>query len=130
MRRRIVMTLILAVAIAGFLFVFTAPKQRVPGRPAAIEAVYPEGGNLDLRQVAIYADLVPGYTGYLLLDGKEVPRDDLQIVDALSTVTLRPQPGSDYSQLAPGPHRATIVYHRMGEPESASESYTWSFSLH
>ncbi|MGH9189031.1 MAG: hypothetical protein ACRD0Q_03220 [Acidimicrobiales bacterium] len=128
--RKIVMSLIGAAALGGFIFVFTAPKPTNRQRPPAIESVFPEGGNLDLRQVSIYADLVPGYTGYLLLDGKEVPRDDLRIVDALNTVTLKPQADSDYAQLQPGPHCATIVYRRIGEPESASSSYGWCFSLH
>ena len=128
-RRRIVMTLIAAAAVAGFVFVFTAPKDEERQRPAAIESVFPDAGSRNLRQVAIVADLAPGYTGFLLLDGVEVPRDDLQIVDPLNTVTLAPQPGSDYEQLGPGPHCATIVYRRIGTPESQSSSYRWCFSL-
>ena len=131
MARRIVMTLILAVAVGGFVFVFSEPKQElIPDRPPEVEAVYPDGGNLDLRQVTIVADLAPGYTGYLLLDGVEVPRDDVQFVDALNTLTLRPQPGSDYEVLRPGPHCATAVYRRIGEPESESSNYRWCFRLH
>ena len=131
MARRIIMTLILAVAVGGFVFVFSAPKQDLlPDRPPAVEAVYPEGGNLDLRQVTIVADLAPGYTGYLLIDGVEVPRDDVQFVDALNTLTLRPQAGSDYASLSPGPHCVTAVYHRIGEPESESDNYRWCFRLH
>ena len=131
MARRIIMTLILAVAVGGFVFVFSAPKQDLlPDLPPAVEAVYPDGGNLDLRQVTIVADLAPGYTGYLLVDGVEVPRDDVQFVDALNTLTLRPQAGSDYETLSPGPHCVTAVYHRIGEPESESDNYRWCFRLH
>ncbi len=131
MARRIIMTLIAAVAVGGFVFVFSAPKQDViPDRPSAVELVYPDGGNLDLRQVSVVADLAPGYTGYLLVDGVEVPRDDVQFVDALNTLTLRPQPGSDYEALRPGPHCVTAVYHRIGEPESESDNYRWCFRLH
>ncbi len=131
MARRIVMTLILAVAVGGFVFVFSEPKQQLtPDRPPEVEAVYPDGGNLDLRQATIVADLAPGYTGYLLLDGVEVPRDDVQFVDALNTLTLRPQPGSDYEVLRPGPHCVTAVYRRIGEPESESSNYRWCFRLH
>ena len=123
------MTLIAAVAVGGFVFVFTAPKQEEGDKPVAIESVFPEAGSRNLRQVAVVADLAPGYTGFLLLDGVEVPRDDLQIVDALNTVTLTPLPGSDYEQLAAGRHCATIVYRRIGTPESDSSSYRWCFSL-
>ena len=131
MARRIIMTLIAAVAVGGFVYVFSAPKQELtPDRPPAVEAVYPDGGNLDLRQVSIVADLAPGYTGYLLIDGVEVPRDDVQFVDALNTLTLRPQEGSDYEALSPGPHCVTAVYHRIGEPESEAGNYRWCFRLH
>ncbi len=131
MARRIIMTLILAAAVGGFFFVFSAPKQELtPDRPPAVEGVYPAGGNLDLRQVSIVADLAPGYTGYLLVDGVEVPRDDVQFVDALNTLTLRPLPGSDFEALRPGPHCVTAVYHRIGEPETESNNYRWCFRLH
>ena len=128
---RIVMSLLVAAAIGGLWWVVTAPQGADgPTLPSTVEAVSPEGGNLDLRQATIAADLAPGYTGYLMIDGVEVPRDDLQIVDALNSVALRPTPESDYAELAPGAHCATVVYHRIGEPESVSDSFRWCFDLH
>lgn len=130
MRRTIVMTLIAAAAVGGFVFAFSAPRQEASGLPPAVERVSPADGDLNLRQETISADLVPGYTGYLLINGVEVPRDDLQVVDAINTITLRPLPDSDYAVLEPGPYCATIVYRPIGRPESDSESYTWCFRLH
>jgi hypothetical protein len=132
MRRRIVMSLIAAVAVAGFVFAFSAPKEEPAGPlPAAVEQVSPPGGDLDLRQITIAADLAPGYTGYLLLDGVEVARDDLQIVSALNSITLVPQPGSDYEALQPGPHCATVVYQTIGRPEGEDDGrFRWCFKLH
>jgi len=132
MKRRIVMSLIAAVAVAGFVFAFSAPKQEEAGPlPPAVEGFTPAGGDLDLRQVEIAADLAPGYTGYLLVDNVEVPRDDLNIVPALNRITLAPLPGSDYEALEPGSHCATVVYRRIGEPETAvGGQYRWCFRLH
>ena len=126
------MTLIAAVAVGGFVFAFSAPKVEPAGPlPVAVERVSPPGGDLDLRQITIAADLSPGYTGYLLLDGVEVPRDDLQIVPALNSITLAPQPGSDYEALQPGSHCATVIYQRIGQPETPSDgSFRWCFKLH
>jgi hypothetical protein len=125
------MTLIAAVAVAGFIFAFSAPEEEEAGPlPPAVERVSPEGGNLDLRQITIAADLAPGFTGYLLLDGVEVPRDDLQIVPALNSITLVPLVGSDFEDLQPGPHCATVVYHRIGQPETSSDQFRWCFRLH
>jgi len=132
MKRRIVMSLIAALAVAGFVFAFSAPKPEEAGPlPPAVERVAPAGGDLDLRQITIAADLAPGYTGYLLLDNVEVPRDDLQIVPALNSITLVPLAGSDYEALQPGSHCATVVYRRIGEPETAvGGQFRWCFELH
>ncbi len=131
MRRRIIMGLIAIAAVGGLVYSFSGPTQDSgPDRPAAVEAVSPEGGNLDLRQVTISADLAAGYTGYLTIDGVEVPEDDLQRVDALNSVTLRPQPGSDYEELQPGSHCAGVVYWRIGRPRDESNTYRWCFRLH
>ena len=125
------MSLMVAAAIAGLWWVATDEKPAEgPAMPSAVEAVSPQVGNLDLRQATISADLAPGYTGYLMFDGVEVPDDDLQRVDALNSVTLRPTAVSDYRELAPGPHCATVVYRKIGEPLSASESFRWCFTLH
>ncbi|MCA1691289.1 MAG: hypothetical protein ABR540_13435 [Acidimicrobiales bacterium] len=131
MVRRLIMGLIAAVAIGGIVYTFSGPTQSDdPDRPAAVEGVSPAGGNLDLRQVTISADLAPGYTGYLTMDGVEVPEDDLQRVDALNSVTLRPQPDSDYRELEPGPHCAGVVYWRIGGSQEESMSHRWCFRLH
>ncbi|MGI8810128.1 MAG: hypothetical protein ACR2KK_20240, partial [Acidimicrobiales bacterium] len=106
------MTLIAAAAVGGIVFAFSGPTQddEGPAKPPAVESVFPVSGNLELRQVAIVADLAPGYTGYLAIDGNEVPEDDIQIVDALNTVTLKPGPDSDFATFEPGPHCATVFY--------------------
>ncbi len=125
------MGLIAAAAIGGIVYTFSAPTRQAPAQfPAAVEAVSPAGGDLDLRQVTISADLAAGYTGYLTLDGVEVPEDDLHRVDALNTVTLRPQPDSDYLQLQPGPHCAGVVYWPIGRPRDEGSTYRWCFRLH
>ena len=129
--QRVVLSLIVAAAVAGLVYVFTSPTgSEEPAKPSAVESVTPRGGDLDLRQVTIAADLAPGYTGYLMMDGVEVPEDDLQHVDALNQVILRPSEGSQYRELRPGRHCAAVVYRLIGEPREQSSSYRWCFSLH
>jgi hypothetical protein len=129
-KRRIIMTLVAAVAVGCLIFAFSAPKQGgLTNTPPAIESVFPVPGNLELRQVAVVADLAPGYTGYLAIDGVEVPEDQTQFVDALNTVTLKPSPGSDFGTFQPGPHCATVFYRHIGDPREDSASYRWCFQL-
>ena len=125
------LSLIVAAAVAGLVFAFTAPDPDTDEpTPEAVEEVFPKPGDRDLRQTTIFADLAPGYTGYLLIDGIEVPLDDIQFVDALNTVTLKPTEDSDFRQLDSGTHCATIVYRRIGQPRDQSNSYRWCFSVH
>ena len=129
--RRLIMTLIAAVAVGGLVFAFSGPTQTDEDNfPPAIESVFPVSGNLELRQVQIVADLAPGYTGYLAIDGNEVPEDDIQFVDALNTVSLKPGPGSDFTTLEAGSHCATVFYRQIGQPRANSTSYRWCFRLH
>ncbi|MGH9225473.1 MAG: hypothetical protein ACRD2W_17200 [Acidimicrobiales bacterium] len=131
LRRRLIMGGLAALAAGGIVFAFSAPtRQDTAGRPAAVEAVTPQGGDLDLRQVTISADLAPGYTGYLTLDGVEIPGDDLKFELALNSVTLIPGPDSDYAELRPGPHCAGIVYWPIGQTRAAGQTHTWCFRLH
>ncbi len=129
--RRLIMTLIAAVAVGGLVFAFSGPTQDdAPGLPPAVESVFPVGGNLELRQVSIVADLAPGYTGYLVIDGNEVPEDDVQFVDALNSLTLRPQPGSDFERFEAGSHCAAVFYRQIGQPRANSNAFRWCFRLH
>jgi len=129
--RRLVKTLIAAAAVGGIVFAFSGPTQdKTSDKPAAVESVFPVSGNLELRQAGVYADLAPGYTGYLSIDGNEVPEDDIQVVPALNTVTLKPQPGSDFETFEPGSHCATVFYRQIGQPRSNSTAYRWCFRLH
>lgn len=129
--RRLIMTLIAAAGVGGLVFAFSGPSgDDAQKKPVGVEGVSPEGGDLDLRQATIVADLAPGYTGYLAIDGNEVPEDDVQIVDALNTVTLKPLPGSDFGTIQPGNHCATVFYRRIGDPREDSASYRWCFRLH
>lgn len=130
--RNAILSLVLLLALGSFVFLFATGKsaKTSSSQPEAVEGVSPQGGDLDLRQVTIMADLAPGYTGYLEIDGIEVPDDDLQRVAALNTVTLKPTEDSAYKQLAPGRHCAAVVYHQIGTPASNSATYRWCFSLH
>ena len=131
LRRRLIMGALACVGAGGIVFAFSAPtKTDSTGRPAAVEAVTPQGGNLDLRQVTISADLAPGYTGYLTLDGVEIPADDVRFELALNSLTLIPGPDSDYRQLQPGNHCAGVVYWAIGQNRDLGKSHTWCFRLH
>ncbi|MGH9277333.1 MAG: hypothetical protein ACRD12_04410 [Acidimicrobiales bacterium] len=131
MRKQLIMGFLIAVAIGGIVFAFSAPsREEVTPKPAAVETVTPVGGDLDLRQTTISADLAPGYEGYLTFDGIEIGDDDLRRVPALNSITLVPQPDSDYIVLQPGRHCAGVVYWPIGLTRNDGATYQWCFNLH
>jgi hypothetical protein len=99
-----------------------------PPTPIAIERVIPQPGTLIASQEEIGADLDDQYTGILIVDGSEIPLDQLRIVDALGQVFFRPGEKQDIERLAEGNHSATVIYWPQDKTqEEAGKSYTWQF---
>jgi hypothetical protein len=128
--RRIIISVVAAVAVAGIWWAFQAADTKEPVRRAGIETVSPTPGDLDLRQVELSADLAAGYTGMLFLDGAEIPGDDIQRVDATNKISLRPQADSPYRQLSPGRHCAAVEYWPITQGRGLANQYRWCFNLH
>src|SRR5690349_12447782 len=76
--RRIVISLLLAFALALFGYGFSSGKdpEVVKFSDSAVEATEPEQGGLSLRQSRIGIDLVVGHTAELAIDGTPVPADE------------------------------------------------------
>lgn len=120
--------LILMVAIGGFVWVFTGPTDTGQGElPAAVESVFPSGGNLELRQTTIIADLASGYLGYLMLDGIELPPDQVRLVEGLNRLEFTPEPGGDIDLR--GRHCAAVVYWTVTQTRDDGRAYRWCFNL-
>jgi hypothetical protein len=97
--------------------------------PTAVETVTPRPGELIRQQDTITADLRDGLTGVLLIDGAEVPLDQLDIVKPLSQISFRPGPDKDLQRFDPGEHTATVLYWvgtQANRPAKVG-SYSWQF---
>ena len=102
-----------------------------PALPSNIEAVIPAPGAGMLAQDAVGADLTDTFTGVLVIDGVEIPEDQLQINKPLGEVGFRPGAGKDIVRLEEGLHSATIIYWPQDRSrEDAARSFTWSFRAH
>jgi hypothetical protein len=99
--------------------------------PTSVETVTPRPGELIRQQDTITADLRDGLTGVLLIDGAEVPLDQLEIVKPLSQISFRPGPGKDLERFEPGDHTATVlswVGTQFNRPAKVG-SYSWRFRV-
>ncbi|MBA3653134.1 MAG: hypothetical protein H0W70_02955 [Actinobacteria bacterium] len=132
-RRRIIITLLLAAACAGFVFAFTRPtdNQQPALRDAAVRHVEPTPGALVLRQTEVSIDLDAGYRGVLNVDGREIPDDQLDRIGGLNRVAFTPGDGKDIKQLAPGRHKVTAIFWPVDRTrDDAGRQFVWNFEVH
>lgn len=135
MARRFVITLLLLVA--GGLLWFGATRKADPPEPSAldtaIEFIVPvQGTSGVLRQAPISIDLAAGWTGVLLINGVEIPEDQLDRNDPLNQISFQPGPGKEIEQLRPGRVVATAIIWRplLGETRAeGARSFTWEFQV-
>ena len=97
--------------------------------PTAVQTVSPRPGELIRLQDTITADLRDGLTGVLLIDGAEVPLDQLEIVRPLSQISFRPGADKDLIRFEPGEHAATVLFWVGTQNERPANvgSYSWRF---
>jgi hypothetical protein len=130
--RKVVISLIAAIALVGIGIGFSGSQTPKPSLPDGVRRVYPDVGAFVLRQSEIGVDLNSGLTGMLFLDGAEIPEDDIQRVPATGKISLHPQPDSTYAELSAGHHCASVDYWAatVPRPEPATNHHEWCFNLH
>jgi hypothetical protein len=121
-----VVLVVLNLALYGLNQSDTSPTGR--HLPSTIDSLTPDPGELIRLQDTIGVDLRDDLTGVLVLDGQEIPEDQLERVVPLAEVTFRPGPGKDLEKFEPGLHTLTVLYWEQGKPRPAKPgSYSWSF---
>jgi len=104
----------------------SSPEDRT--LPSTIDSVMPAPGEIIRLQDTIGADLRDDLTGVLVLDGVEIPEDQLERVVPLAVVTFRPGPGQDLERFETGEHTLEVLYWEQAKPRPANpDSYSWSF---
>jgi hypothetical protein len=105
----------------------TGPK----ALPVDIQAVSPQPGTLTGLIDTVTVDLADRYTGVLVIDGVEIPEDQLDRVESIQTVSFRPGPGKEFSQFRAGTNTVTVKYWDGRLQDRPAEdklySYSWTF---
>jgi hypothetical protein len=133
MVRRVV-TIALVLAAFGAIFyagTLGSGPAEVRATDDAVERVIPaDGSPVAVRQAEIGIDLAPGWTGVLLIDGTEVPEDQLRRVEAENQVFFQPGEGKVFEALSEGGHVVTAEFWRTAsETRADSRSLTWQFRV-
>lgn len=124
----------LAAALAMLVVGFMSSVDRKPedsARDQRVETVEPIADGTALRQSRIFAQLASNYTGILVVDGREIPEDQLDRSEGLNTVSFTPGPGTETGALDPGQRCAVVVYWPSASTrEVSSQSYRWCWQVH
>jgi hypothetical protein len=105
------------------------PDPNAPQLDEIVEQLFPPRDSEALRQQQVGVDLGAPYTGILVINGVEIPEDELQRRPELNQVFFQPGDGLAVEELSPGRNCVTAVVWR--EPESREESRTidWCFEV-
>jgi hypothetical protein len=97
-----------------------------------VDQVSPAPGSIVNPRDDIEVHLRRGLTGVLVINGKRLPEDQLEIVPSTSTITFRPGAGKELETLAAGTNDVAVLYWRQTEPEpppGERDSFGWSFRV-
>ncbi len=147
-RRRLAISLVLAVAVFCLIIAFTSSvdqKPKVSLRPKQVLSVQPgEGDPVTLRQTPISVQLDPTVTGRLRVDGRDIPIDQIdgpvsgvnasapaKGTAGLNVFSFAPAEGKEITRLAPGRHSATVIFWPVSLQEGSpgTGSYIWYFNV-
>ena len=96
-----------------------------------LESVQPVNrAEAQARQVAVVADLAPGYLGVLTLNDVSIPDNQLEPDDGNNRLTFRPGPGKAVTALDGRENCASITYWKAQDgASSAGPAYRWCFNV-
>ncbi len=98
--------------------------------PTTILSLQPTPGGIIRPQDTITVELQTDLTGTLVLDGQEIPTNQLERVPELGEVSYRPGPGKGLEQFAPGTHSVVVEYWLQTKPRPIHPStYSWTFRV-
>jgi hypothetical protein len=128
--RRVLISLLLGVAFAGFFYAFTrdTDNQQPALRDVAVRHVEPTPGELVLRQTELVLELAAGYDAELFIDRVVIPRD--QVRRTGQRFSFIPGEGKAFEELAPGRRCATAELWDTTVPGAPHRNYSWCFEVH
>ena len=92
-----------------------------------VEQLLPARGNEVLRQARLGIDLAPGWTGVLVVNGVEIPEDQLIRNEPLNQVFYQPGEGQEVDELDAGQNCVTAVVWQLSQSREQARDITWCF---
>ena len=97
--------------------------------PVDIQAISPEQNQITGLIDTVTVDLADQYSGVLVIDGVEIPEDELERVVGIQQVSFRPGPDKAISRFRTGENQVVVKYWdgRLQDRPAKPYTFSWSF---
>jgi hypothetical protein len=127
---RVVVAVSLAVAaVALVLFITVDGSDDEPVTVQAVEQLIPGRGDQAIRQARVGIDLTAGHTGVLVINGIEIPEDQLERVEPLNQIYFQPGEDKEIEAFEPGEVCVVAIYWQIGQDREGGERVRWCFDV-
>lgn len=129
-RRRLVVSVLLALAAVGIVYAFTLHEEPEPVRytHGAVRTLYPADGDEVPQQTEVFVELQPGYdVKDFVIEGDAVQRDDLDVTTGLNRFRYQPGEGKPIERFASGRTCVTVEFVALADPDGGLEKARWCF---
>jgi hypothetical protein len=133
--RRVAITLVVLACIGGLVVAAQRadtgePDNQTAEAPDSVEFLVPEPGSEVLQQTRIAADLAVGWTGTLVVNGTEIPEDQLIREPGQNVVEFQPGTEQVFEQLPPGRNCAQVIAWPVNESRDRAQApVEWCFEV-
>jgi hypothetical protein len=135
---KVLATVVLTLAAGGFVLAYLVMDDaendtgisRTGGTEAFVEQLLPPEDSQAVQQSMVGIDLAAGWEGTLVVDGREIPPDQLTVRSAINRVEFMPGEGKVFTQLPSGRLclRAIVWEIRLGRAEGA-RNVSWCIEV-
>jgi len=131
--RRIILLLLVGGAIGAIVYAGTLSSgpAEIRRTDEAVERLVPaDGSPVAVRQAEVGIDLATGWTGVLIVNGLEIPEDELRRVEAQNEVYFQPGAGKAIEAFQPGPIVVEAeIWRSASETRDDARTVTWAFGV-
>jgi hypothetical protein len=120
------------IAVLNLGVILIANSDTTPGGkvelPTDVESISPTNGALASLVDDVTVDLADNLTGVLVIDGHEIPEDQLNRIEELGVISFRPGPDKEFSRFLAGDNTVVVKYWPRTKPRPETPaSYGWRF---
>ena len=135
-RFRVIAALVFAVAVALLVIAVIGLDEGNEdpvlqgGDRAVVENLIPRRNAQVPQQSSVGIDLVTGWDGTLVVDGIEIPRDQLVLTPEIGLIEFMPGPGKAVEELASGENCITAIIWRVSDGRGVDDrTIPWCFDV-